>query len=142
MDENAYHFHHTGLASRSLEQDIEWFAILGYMKEGPAFTDPLQGVKGQFMVLGDARIELLESLPDSHVLDNLLRRRSPIYHIGFEVSNIQRSLEALSSSGAKVVSDPKPAIAFAGRRVAFCMRQNGTVIELIESDRGYTGTAS
>ena len=133
MDERAFHFHHTGVACRSLEQDAEWFSMLGYTAEGPRFADPLQGIIGQFMVLGASRIELLEPLPDSHVLDNWLARGSPIYHFGFEVANLQQSLDALSAQGAKLVSDPKPAVAFGGRQVAFCMRRNRTLIELIES---------
>jgi methylmalonyl-CoA/ethylmalonyl-CoA epimerase len=134
MDESAYHFHHAGLACRNLEQEVQWFSMLGYRKEGSLFTDPLQGINGQFMLLGSSRIELLESLPDSHVLDNWLARGSPIYHFGFEVADLQRSLDALGALRAKVVSDPKPAVAFGGRRVAFCMRPNRTLIELIESD--------
>jgi methylmalonyl-CoA/ethylmalonyl-CoA epimerase len=136
MDESAFHFHHTGLACRSIEQEARWFSILGYVREGPTFTDPLQGITGQFMVLGNTRVELLESLPDARVLDNWLARGSPIYHFAFEVAHLEESLDRLEASGAKVISDPKPAVAFGGRRVAFTIRRNRMVVELIESELG------
>jgi methylmalonyl-CoA/ethylmalonyl-CoA epimerase len=126
-------FHHTGIACRDLDREVRWFGNLGYDPEGSVFTDPLQGIKGQFMLLGGARIELLESLPDSHVLDPWLAHGSPLYHFGYEVSDIAKAIDLLSASGAKVVSEPKPAVAFDGRQVAFLLRSNKMLVEVIES---------
>jgi methylmalonyl-CoA/ethylmalonyl-CoA epimerase len=126
-------FHHTGIACRDLERDVRWFGNLGYTSEGSAFIDPLQGIKGQFMLLGEARIELLEALPDSRVLDPWLAHGSPLYHFGYEVSDIGEAIELLSASGAKLVSEPKPAVAFDGRHVAFLLRSNKMLVEVIEA---------
>jgi methylmalonyl-CoA/ethylmalonyl-CoA epimerase len=129
-------FHHAGVACRSLEKEIRWYSsVLGYHTEGASFDDPLQGIRGQFMLLGNNRVELLEPLDGSNVLDAWLGRRSPIYHFGFEVVDLVSAIEAVTVAGAKVMSDPKPAVAFAGRHVAFCIRPNLTLIELIESAR-------
>lgn len=124
------------MACRDLEREMRWWSGLGYRSEGPVFTDPLQGIKGLFMLLDDARIELLEALPGSHVLEPWLAHGSPLYHLGYEVTDLAETIEMLSATGAKVVSDPKPAIAFDGRQVAFLIRSNLMLVELIESDRG------
>jgi methylmalonyl-CoA/ethylmalonyl-CoA epimerase len=87
------------------------------------------------MVLGTARIELLEALPDSHVLDPWLTNGSPLYHFGYEVADVSEGSKSLSGSGFKVISEPKPAVAFNGRKVVFLIRSGRMVIELIESDQ-------
>ena len=128
-------FHHTGIACRRLERETRSWTSLGYTLEGSIFSDPLQGIRGQFMVLGSARIELLEALPGSHVLDPWLANGSPLYHFGYEVAEVSEGIQNLSGSGFKVISEPRPAVAFNGREVVFLIRSNRMVIELIESDQ-------
>jgi methylmalonyl-CoA/ethylmalonyl-CoA epimerase len=115
---------------------MRWYAALGYTEEGAVFTDPLQGITGVFLTLGDARIELLEQLPDAHVLDPWLAHGSPLYHHGYEVPDLAGGIELLESVGAKLISAPKPAVAFDGRHVAFCIRSNRMMVELIEAPPG------
>lgn len=126
-------FHHTGIACRDLAQETAWYRGLGYATEGPAFTDPLQGVRGRFLLLGGSRIELLQAIPTAKVLDPWLAHGSPLYHFGYEVDDLALAIADFGASGAKLVSEPKPAVAFDGRHVAFCMRSNRMLIELIEA---------
>ena len=127
-------YHHTGVACHRLEDEKRWYTgSLGYEPEGEIFTDPLQGIRGCFLTSGPSRIELVEALPGSEALTSWLQRGFAIYHLAFEVSGLEATIDRLDQAGARLVSPPKPAVAFGGRRVAFCMRPNLILVELIES---------
>ena len=85
------------------------------------------------MTSGAGRIELVEALPGSEALASWLQRGFAIYHLAFEVSGLEPTIDRLDQAGARLVSPPRPAVAFGGRRVAFCMRPNLILVELIES---------
>jgi len=121
------------MACRDLEREMRWLLAIGYEAEGPAFTDPRQGITGQFMVLGGSRVELLEALPGEKVLEPWLAQGSPLYHLGFEVPDLEAAMETLVATRAKLVSEPKPAVAFGGRPVAFFFRPNRMLVELIQA---------
>jgi methylmalonyl-CoA/ethylmalonyl-CoA epimerase len=126
-------YHHAGVACRSLEAERQWYTgSLGYQPEGEIFSDPLQGIRGCFLTNGGGRIELVEGLSDSTTLVPWLERGFSIYHLAFEVSNLEAAVDRLEEAGARLVSPPTPAVAFSGRRVAFCMRPHLTLVELIE----------
>ncbi len=127
-------YHHTGVACHRLEEEERWYTgFLGYQREGEIFTDPLQGIRGRFLTNEDGRIELVEALPGSEVLAPWLRRGVTLYHLAFEVSDLEVAIDELDEAGARLVSPPTPAVAFAGRRVAFAMRPKLMLVELIES---------
>lgn len=52
-------FHHLGFVTNSCAREAEAPALLGYAPEGKIFADPAQGIRGQFLVGGGPRIELL-----------------------------------------------------------------------------------
>jgi methylmalonyl-CoA/ethylmalonyl-CoA epimerase len=127
-------YHHTGVACHHLEDERRWYTgSLGYEPESEIFTDPLQGIRGCFLTSGEGRIELLEALPGSDALAPWLQRGFSIYHLAFEVLDLEATIDQLDEAGARLVSPPKPAVAFGGRRVAFCVRPNLMLVELIES---------
>ena len=127
-------YHHIGVACRDLEKEQLWYVgVLGYQPEGEGFADPLQGIRGRFLINGGTRIELLEALPGSDVLAPWLQRGMTLYHLAFEVSGLEAAIDRLAVSRTRLVSPPKPAVAFDGRQVAFCMGPNLLLIELIES---------
>jgi len=127
-------YHHTGVACRRLEDEERWYTdSLGYEPEGERFIDPLQGIRGCFLTNGGGRIELVEALPGSVALAPWLQRGFAIYHLAFEVMDLEVAIDQLDEAGARLVSPPKPAVAFDGRRVAFSVRPNLLLVELIES---------
>ncbi|MBX3395368.1 MAG: VOC family protein [Phycisphaerae bacterium] len=126
-------FHHVGVAVADIEQAARFYeAAYGAKAEPDEFEDPLQQVKIRFMLVGGLRIELLQPLTAEASLNGLLRRGIALYHTCHEVTDMEAALDHLRSSGVMIVSPPKPAIAFGGRRVAFTMYQ-GMMIELLES---------
>lgn len=126
-------FHHFGVACKNLDREMGIYSMLGYASEGPDFEDPIQGVRGRFLVGGGPRVEILEALPGSDVLDPWLQNGSRIYHQAFEVSDILTTIELLENKRARVIVQPVPSVAFDGRLICFLMLKNMMLIELIES---------
>ncbi|MBN2559852.1 MAG: VOC family protein [Phycisphaerae bacterium] len=129
-------FHHVGVAVKDIRSAAERFASLfGAVLDSEVFHDENQQVRGQFIRLGDLRIELLEPAGEPSPLDAILKRGIAIYQVCHEVEDLDADLARLREAGVAVLSPPKPAIAFGGRRVAFVMCQ-GLMIELLEAGSG------
>jgi methylmalonyl-CoA/ethylmalonyl-CoA epimerase len=123
-------FHHLGIATGSLERDLRAYCALGYRLEGPSVVDERQGVRGQFLVDGGPRLELVEALPGSKTLVPFLSRGIKCYHHAYEVESLESSLAALRAAGAKQLAQPVDAVAF-NRREVFLMLPNSWIVELI-----------
>ncbi len=126
-------FNHVGVAVANIEQSVEMYVrCFGAVAEGETFTDELQQVRLRFLDLGGSKIELLEPLSETSPLQGLVRRGIGLYHICHEVSDLNATLEHVTRNGAKIISPPKPAIAFQNRRVAFVML-SGLMVEFLEA---------
>jgi methylmalonyl-CoA/ethylmalonyl-CoA epimerase len=123
-------FHHLGIATDSLERDLHAYRALGYRSEGAIVVEERQGVRGQFLVGGGPRLELLEALPGSETLTPFLSRGIKCYHHAYEVESLEDSLAALRAVGAKQLAPPVDAVAF-NRREVFLMLPNRWIVELI-----------
>ena len=129
---DALHFHHIGVACRSLSIEQRGWEALGYRQEGVPFSDPLQGVCGMFLTGPGPRVELLEPLPGSETLSPFLKAGVKMYHYAYETPALGPAIEALKAKRAKIVSPPKPAVAFGGRNVTFLVLSTSMIVELIE----------
>jgi glyoxalase/bleomycin resistance protein/dioxygenase superfamily protein len=125
-------FHHLGVACRNLDAEAKILEGLGYRQEGPEFEDPVQGIRGRFLVGPGPRLEILVALGESKVLEPWLRAGVKIYHQAFEVANLEAGLAQLAGQRGKVVVAPVPAVAFGARRICFVMMPNLMLLELIE----------
>lgn len=130
-------FHHVGVACRDLDFEEAKFALLGYRREGSDFEDPIQGVRGRFLVGGGPRMELLVATGPGGVLAPWLRSGQKMYHLAYEVDDIEAACDAFAKVGAKTTVKPVSAVAFEGRRISFLMLPNLLLIELIEHKRDH-----
>jgi methylmalonyl-CoA/ethylmalonyl-CoA epimerase len=134
-------FHHVGVACRDIDGEATHFATLGYTIEGAAFEDHVQGVRGLFMVGRGPRMELLEPLRDAAhdastangVLAPWLSSGTKLYHLAYVAPDLPHAIDAMRKRRAKLVVAPVPAVAFAGREIAFVMLPNRLLIELISA---------
>jgi methylmalonyl-CoA/ethylmalonyl-CoA epimerase len=126
-------FHHIGIACTDLDAEAASLASLGYTPEAHDFTDPVQGIRGRFMVGGGPRLELLVSSGDSRVLTPWLDRGVKMYHLAYEVRSLPEAMDRLIAGRARVVSDPRAAVAFGGRQIAFLALPNMQLVEIIEA---------
>jgi methylmalonyl-CoA/ethylmalonyl-CoA epimerase len=126
-------FHHLGVACRDLEQEAPYWLSLGYVTEGADFEDPIQRVRGRFLVGPGPRLELLQGVGDDSPIAGLLKRQIKLYHQAFETPMFDLAVRTLEESGARLTAPPAPAVAFGGRRIAFLFLPNGNILELVET---------
>lgn len=125
-------FHHVGYATASLRRERRFFMRFGYAQEGPEFTDPEQGVLGCFLHGPGPRLELLENLSDSETLTPWLNSGTRMYHLAYEVDDLEAVIVWARNQRGKMISAPVPAVAFEGRRICFFAFREGPMLEFIE----------
>ncbi len=126
-------FHHLGVACRKLDTEQRYWETLGYVQEGPEFDDPVQRVRGRFLVGPGPRLELLTPTSQDSPVEGVIKRRNKIYHQAFETTDFDRALVTLEGTGARRIAEPASAVAFGGRRIVFLLLPNGHLLELIEA---------
>jgi methylmalonyl-CoA/ethylmalonyl-CoA epimerase len=131
MMRNDLTFHHIGIACRNLDAEEQAFSILGYVREGSEFYDPIQGVHGRFLVGGGPRLEILRNHDEPGVLSDWLKKGIRFYHLAYETDRFDECFAAFAAAGAKCVVPPVPAVAFGGRNISFHLMRNLTLVELI-----------
>ena len=129
-------FDHFGIVVKSLSGGRDKVtAILGIREWTTTFSDSVNGVSMQFG-RDDSGIcyELLEPLGDhSPVRSALSERRAILNHIAYRVADLEAAAEHMRRTGCARTGDPKPAIAYGGRRIQFFVTPLSFIVELIEA---------
>src|SRR5262245_30322086 len=131
--------HHVAYVTQNLEQKAARLAsLLGLRRAGPVVTDSVQGVRIQFMDVGGdgGLLELLEPHGEKSPVQRHLQKGGGLYHLCFEVDDLDATLQRLrETGGAVVVREPVPAPAIDNRRVAFVVTASRDLIEFVEAIR-------
>lgn len=111
---------HIGIAVTSLEEGVKLYADSMGLTLGGTEEVPEQKVKVAFFKAGDVNIELLEpTSPDSPVAKFMEKNQGPgIHHLAYEVTNIEKALEAAKAKGMRLI-DEKPRTGAHGKKIAF-----------------------
>ena len=101
---NISHIEHIGIAVKSIEESKKYYEeVLGltcYSVEEVAD----QKVKTAFFMVGDTKIELLESTsPEGPIGKYIERKGEGIHHIAFAVPNTSEALEKAAEKGIQLV---------------------------------------
>ncbi|GDX55639.1 lactoylglutathione lyase [Methylophilaceae bacterium] len=127
--------HHIGIIVRNIQEHFKKHikVILPHVSLGETTTDPLQQVKVAFIPIDGGQFELVEPLSESSpVMALLSSNTSGFHHVCFEVQNLDEKITQLKSQGVIIVSPPKPAAAFDGRKIAFVLTRDKLLWELLE----------
>lgn len=122
-------FHHIAVAVSDIEH-----AFKALFAEAP--TRPLthmtfdseQRAYLRLLDVGGLAMELVQGGP----VADWLRRGCKLYHICFEVDDLDQTLEEAKAADCVLVSPAKPAVLFDGRRVAFVMDRVLGLVEYLE----------
>jgi methylmalonyl-CoA epimerase len=96
---------HLGIAVKSLAQARKFYELLG-LEIAEEEVVPQEKVKVAMVELGESRIELLEpTSPDSVIAKFLEKRGEGLHHVALHVPDLNRAVEQLKSSGARLISD-------------------------------------
>jgi methylmalonyl-CoA/ethylmalonyl-CoA epimerase len=103
-------------------------------KISDAVPQPEHGVSTVFVVLPNAKIELIAPLGDNSPLAKFLERNPDggMHHVCYEVPDIRAARDALKAAGARILGDGEPKIGAHGKPVLFLHPKDfaGTLVEL------------
>ena len=128
--------HHLGFVVASISAGAEEFAVsISARWDGQIIHDPLQQVRVAFFSPADARnpvFELVEPASGTSPVTNFLKKRVGLHHICYEIEDLESGLQQARSVGFAVASDPTPAVAFGGRRIAWVRSRTHLLMEFLE----------
>ena len=135
QDSDALVLHHVGYAVPVIEPIARNYAArFGYLAATGIIHDPLQTAYVQFLRLAGERSYLELVAPDSEKskLTSTVRRGGGLHHLCYTCGNLEQTIAHLELTGMRLISDPKPAAAFGGRRISWLMAGDPLPIELVE----------
>ncbi len=128
--------HHLGFAVSSISAAAEGFAAsISARWDGEIIHDPIQGVRVAFFYPADARnpvFELVQPASETSPVSNFLKKGGGLHHVCYEIDDLESGLCEARSVGLAIVSDPAPAVAFGGRRIAWVCSKKRLLVEFLE----------
>jgi len=132
------HIEHIGIAVRNLETAIGFYENVFGLKCYNIEEVEEQKVRTAFFLIGQTKIELLESTaPDGPIGKFIEKNGEGIHHIAFAVENIKDQLIHAEKMGVKLI-DSTPRKGAEGLDIAFMHPKStsGVLIELCENKKG------
>ena len=131
---------HVGVAVPELGPTTELMtSLFGYRVISGPFNDPIQRVTVNFLTTQPtdlAEIELIAPLTeDSPIRATLAKGGGSAYHLCFETADLDEALAHAVRLKCLIVSQPAPAVAFGGRRIAWIYTKSRQLFELVEAAR-------
>jgi methylmalonyl-CoA/ethylmalonyl-CoA epimerase len=126
--------HHVGIAVADLDVALAKYRAMGFAV-GPTETVDSEGVRIAFVMEGDTRLELLESLrPDGVIARFIAKRGEGMHHVAFSVPDIRKAMADLRGKGFEMI-DTEPRRGHGGRLVAFVHPRSlhGVLLELVQA---------
>jgi methylmalonyl-CoA/ethylmalonyl-CoA epimerase len=131
-----FKFKHIGVAVKDIQRSVEKYGdIFGYKVISGPFNDPIQKAVVCFIgssVENEPMIELISPLTEDSFVHRMLKKEMGVYHSCYEVQDIDQTLEAVRKKGCIIISNPVPAVAFQGKRIAWFFMPTSQLIEVVE----------
>jgi methylmalonyl-CoA/ethylmalonyl-CoA epimerase len=130
-------FHHIGYAVENMADYLETFLrpLFAPLSVTAPITDPIQKVSVCFVEMpGGVVIELVEpAADDSPIRDIIGSPRGGVYHLCYEVADLDAAILAFRRKRCLPLAKPAPAAAFQNRRIVFLLTPQRDLIELVEA---------
>lgn len=128
------HIEHIGIAVKNLEDSIKFYENILGLKCYAVEEVKDQKVKTAFFMIGQTKIELLESTdPEGPIGKFVEKKGEGIHHLAFAVENIESCLTETEEKGVQLI-DKAPRKGAEGLSIAFLHPKstNGVLMELCE----------
>ncbi|MBI1937848.1 MAG: methylmalonyl-CoA epimerase [Ignavibacteriales bacterium] len=128
------HIEHIGIAVKNLDDSIKYYENVLGLKCYAVEEVKDQKVKTAFFMIGQTKIELLESTePDGPVGKFIEKKGEGIHHIAFAASNLKDTLKEVEAKGVQLI-DKEPRRGAEGLNIAFLHPKStyGVLTELCE----------
>jgi len=132
---NISHIEHIGIAVKNLEESIKYYENILGLKCYALEEVKEQKVKTAFFMVGQTKIELLESTdPEGPIGKFVEKKGEGIHHLAFAVKGIDSALEEAESKGIQLI-DKTPRKGAEGLDIAFLHPKStaGVLTELCEN---------
>ena len=127
--------HHAGYATSSIPPLVnQYVSRFGYEVCTPLIHDPLQTAMVQFLRLPGDDVYLEFVAPDGpdSKLSRAAHKRGGLHHLCFMAQALENAIDLLVHQGMMLISEPQPAVAFAGRRICWLLGEDPLLVELVE----------
>ena len=128
--------HHVGYVVASIAESRDrWVSALSIISVSELFEDPIQKVRVQFFDFapgGGTTLELVEPLTPDAPVAAFLEKGGGLHHLCFEVDQLEAHIQQMKTRQALLIRQPKPAVAFGGRRIAWMMTREKLLVEYLE----------
>jgi methylmalonyl-CoA/ethylmalonyl-CoA epimerase len=133
-DRGALRLHHVGHATKNIEAICETYVHrYGYEICTPVIHDPLQTALVQFVRLPGDQTYLEFVAPDgSESILTGATTRGGLNHLCYTCGPLEPLIESLETTQMRLISEPKAAVAFGGRRICWLVGLDRIPIELVE----------
>jgi len=101
---NITHIEHIGIAVNSLEEAIPYYETKLGLKCYAIEEVADQKVKTAFFMVGQTKIELLESTDPEGPIGKFIEKKGPgVHHLAFAVDNVNEALAELNEKGVQLI---------------------------------------
>ncbi len=131
---NLTHIEHIGIAVKNLDESIKYYENVLGLKCYAIEEVKDQKVRTAFFMIGQTKIELLESTePDGPIGKFIEKKGEGIHHIAFATTNLKEALKSVEEKGIQLI-DKEPRKGAEGLNIAFLHPKstNGVLTELCE----------
>ncbi len=128
------HIEHIGIAVKSLDEAVPFYEKVFGLKCYAVEEVKEQKVKTAFFMVGQTKIELLESTdPEGPVGKFIEKKGEGVHHVAFAVENLAEKLISIQEAGVKVI-DKTPRKGAEGLNIGFLHPKStfGVLTELCE----------
>ncbi|MDR0940981.1 MAG: methylmalonyl-CoA epimerase [Bacteroidales bacterium] len=113
------HIEHIGIAVANLDEQIKYYEEVLGLKCYNIEEVVDQKVRTAFFMVGDTKIELLESTsPEGTIAKFIEKKGQGIHHIAYAVESVQKALDAAAAKGIQLI-DKAPRKGAEGLNIAF-----------------------
>jgi len=131
------HIEHIGIAVTDLKAAVKFYEEVLGLKCYKIEEVPDQKVRTAFFMVGQTKIELLESTdPEGPVGKFIEKKGAGLHHIGFAVQDIKEGINHATRYGAQMIN-PEPVKGADNMLVAFLHPKStgGVLIEMCEQEK-------
>jgi methylmalonyl-CoA/ethylmalonyl-CoA epimerase len=101
---NITHIEHIGIAVNKLEEAIPYYENVLGLKCYAVEEVADQKVKTAFFMVGQTKIELLESTDPEGPIGKFLEKKGPgVHHLAFAVDNVNEALTEVAAKGVQLI---------------------------------------
>ncbi len=134
---NVSHIEHIGIAVKDLEESIRFYEEMLGQKCYAIEEVEEQKVKTAFFMVGETKIELLESTdPEGPIGKFIEKKGEGVHHLAFAVKGIEAALNNMEEKGVRLI-DKTPRKGAEGLDIAFLHPKSthGVLMELCEDKK-------